>query len=60
MVEIFVRTTDFVAFCTLNMLLLLKDVLWYGIQWISVYKPFGSKAGGSFHTPSLTEMPDSY
>ena len=56
MMEIFVMTTVFVAFSILNIILLLEDILWYGMQWISVHRPFGSKVGGSSHSPLCVIM----
>ena len=52
-------TAVFVAFTILSIILLLEGVLWSGMQWIRVHRPFGSKAGGSSHSPNLTEVPES-
>lgn len=47
------------SFSILNIALLLGDVLWYGMQWVSVHRLFGSKVGCSSHSTNLTEVPES-
>lgn len=47
------------SFSILNIVLLLEDVLRYGMQWVSACRPVGSKVGDSSHSPTLTEVPES-